>query len=573
MNRRTLLLVLSLAALLLLALPLAAQEAPPPPAIDLRAYVPADSAGFVAIRSDDEMILSLAVSLQAAQILQPSRVSFGSALGFEDFFPLDLFDLETVDFTTLIQPWLGDEIIYIYSALSPTFAATPEDAVVLFETADQFAAISALRPLLTGQDLPQGEPLPDSVTYRDATIYRGDRTAFAITPEAVMVGAEAMIRAALDARAGEGEQLITTPRYVSVHEGAPDDSAIYAYVQDAAAGSAFGALIGNCENTDALFNALGDALGEFDNRDTLEGALLTGAIDAIGVSIVPSLQQESRLRAVTTIHTTLPAPTDSVAVSQDLLAFVPRSAAVVQSGPDAQSALYGALLALPLANYAGCALGGFPVPLTDGAQILPIPTPDDLLAALEGFSDALTTSSALDLRDDLLDHLEGGYTVAVLPRPNAPTPFFNTPYELLLVAETDDGADALAGATALIQSYLPAEFFQTVQVEGDFTVLQADDTPILSIGALDDVLIVATGTAAQQALAAQRGDNRLIDQARWQALTEGGTPHLYVDMSPFYNTFFPQPGGLGRLAIDQLAIQTQYLGEGLFEMALELRLP
>jgi hypothetical protein len=574
MNRRTLLLVVLLAALSLLALPLAAQDAPASPDIDLLTYVPADSAGFVAIRSNDEMITNLAVSLQAAQILQPSRVDFGAGLGYDDFFPLNLFDLETVDFTALIQPWLGDEIVYIYNNFSPTFAVEPDDFVVLFETSDQFGAISALRPVLEGQDLPQGQPLPDSVNYRDAIIYRGDRAAFALAPEVVLIGSETMIRAALDARAGEREQLISATRYNDLRAAAPQDAALFAYVQDEAAASGFAALIGNCADTGALFGALGGALGEFDNRDTLESALLTGAIDAIGISLVPTLEQESTLRAVATLHTTLPAPTDSVVISEDILAFMPRSAAVVQSGPDGQSALYGTLLALPLANYAGCALGGFPVPPSQGGQLLPLPTSEDLLSALEGFTDALTNVSTLDLRDDLLDHLDGAYAVAVLPRPNAPTPLFNTPYDLLLVAQVDDGAEALAGVTALIQNYLPAEFFEQVTVDGtDFTVLQSGNTPILSIGALDNVLMIATGSGAAQALEAKSGDNRLIDQTRWQTLTANGTPHLYVDVTPFYATFFSPPGGTQALPVEQLALQTHYLGDGLYEMVLQLTLP
>jgi hypothetical protein len=82
-------------------------------------------------------------------------------------------------------------------------------------------------------------------------------------------------------------------------------------------------------------------------------------------------------------------------------------------------------------------------------------------------------------------------------------------------------------------------------------------------------LVIGTGTAAQLALDAQRGDNRLIVQDRWQNLSpDDRIPYVYVDVNAFYNTFLPQPGSPTALLISHAGIHSQYLGDSLFKLDL-----
>ncbi|MBE0689786.1 MAG: hypothetical protein IH587_06650, partial [Anaerolineae bacterium] len=90
-------------------LPVSAQED-----ASLLDWVPADVVGFVAVHHDENMLQNLGNALVTADLLEPARVDFGDDINYDDFFPLDLFDLETADFTTLVEPWLGDEVVFVY---------------------------------------------------------------------------------------------------------------------------------------------------------------------------------------------------------------------------------------------------------------------------------------------------------------------------------------------------------------------------------------------------------------------------------------------------------------------------
>jgi hypothetical protein len=87
---------------------------------------------------------------------------------------------------------------------------------------------------------------------------------------------------------------------------------------------------------------------------------------------------------------------------------------------------------------------------------------------------------------------------------------------------------------------------------------------------MENLLVIGTGSAAQLALDAQRGDNRLIGQTRWQNLSQDDhIPYVYVDVNAFYNTFLPQAGSAAQpLPVNQVGIHSQYLGDNLFELNL-----
>jgi hypothetical protein len=557
--------LIAVMTLVISVFPVRAQDA-----FSLLDWIADGSAGFVTIRADDTMANVLGLSLQTAQVLQPGRVRVGDDITLDDFFPFTLFDIEDFNFATMVAPWLAGEMAFVYRELGPGFAVADADFLWLFETDDTFGALTALRPVLRGQD--NTEILSGSEDYRGFTLFEGDQATFGVGPGAVLLGSDSMIRLAIDTALGDSARLVTDPVYRDVRAQSAADAPIFAYFSDEAAAAALSVLLGSSDNTPRLLRALGQAVYTTSDRDTLAAALLRGEVDALSVSVIPDIERVESVRAVAVVHTQQVSPVDVPAAADEVLAFIPRNAAVVQSGSDALNAAYWALLALPMSNYAGTLVGQFPVPVSDtpASDTAPLPTSDDLRNAFEGLSAAFERLSAYNLERELLDHLEGSFAVALLPRPNAPVPFFNTPYDLLIVAQTNAGAAVREGAARLVQQYIDAEFF-THEVFGDveFIVLRQPRTQelILSIGAVDDVLIVATGTAVNLALRAESGDNRLVDQPRWRALTGARAPELYIDINPYFNLVAPQVGGSMPIPFQQVGIESHYLGSNLYRVA------
>jgi Protein of unknown function (DUF3352) len=562
--------LLALLLLIIGAFPLAAQDAPTD-VETLANWVPADSVGFIALRADDNMLPSLAFSLNVAGILQPTRVAPPQSLSPEYFFPLADFDIENARYAQLIAPWLGDEVVLVYRDLTPAFTAERGNVLMLAEAQDAFAAAQVLSAVIQGQQLAFEE------VYRDVTLYVGDRTTLAIASNVVMIGSREMIRAALDSNADDASSMADSDVYQAVRNAAPTDAAAFAYFHEAAAVSAFSVLLSGSDIGAPILATLGDALEIAGGRDTLEAALLRGAVDGVGISLFPDTLLQQSYRAVATVHTSLRTPTDSADVAENVLQMIPRNAMVVQSGPDAREAAYGLALALPLTNFANDALFAFPLPGASPAlrAIMREPTSQDVRAAFETLEATLESASDLSLREDVLDVFEGSYSVALLPRPNSALPVFNTPYDMLLVAQTRDGAAAADGVTQLIQTFLNAEAFEEETIDDyPFTSLLVPFTtePVLRIGHIDERLLVGTGAAVEQAIAAFNGDNRLIEEERWQALVGESAPHLYVDINAFYSTFIPELPAELRRPFRQLGVRSQYVGDGVYEMDMLINL-
>jgi hypothetical protein len=109
-----------------------------------------------------------------------------------------------------------------------------------------------------------------------------------------------------------------------------------------------------------------------------------------------------------------------------------------------------------------------------------------------------------------------------------------------------------------------------VQLDSNtFQTLRVAETgePLVSVGAVDNLVVIGTGSAAQLALDARRGDNRLTKQTRWQNLSaDGAIPYVYVDVNAFYNTFLPTVGGPAVRPVSQLGIHSEYLGGSVFRL-------
>ncbi|MDZ4765792.1 MAG: DUF3352 domain-containing protein [Chloroflexota bacterium] len=609
--KRSLSLVALMALLALCVFPASAQ----PDETDWLTWIPADFVG--ALRLDtgnlDGALTSVNLNLLISSVLQPPR-AHAATRSFDAIFPVTSFDLEGGTFDDLIVPWLGDQIVVGYRALGAGLTARADDVLLILPTSDPFQSLSVMRAALAGQDL-----LTQS-DYRGVTVYTGDETAFAFTPAAILIGDDALIRAALDVGFGAAPRLTDTPTYQAVASalvdaapraaGRPQTPPVFMYFAGDIVAALPRTLFSADPNADAVFDALLGAVANLTpdcagaacltptNTDAEatpeasaevtpepeatpeigvevdlapERALLAGAADAIGIALSYDEIRLERARADVVIHTSAPVAFDDGVFDLALLDFVPRSAMIVVSGA-ADRAAYTALAGLPLANFAGVALSAFPITPSFGASVLPLPTGADVTAAVEGFL-TLVGESGVNLRGDVLQRLTGGYVLALLPRPNNPTPTLNTPFDVLMVAEVDGDTAELADALSNTLRLLFGDIVEaeTLTVRGQsfelVTASVAGDA-VLQIAVLDGRIAVGTGDALPTALAAFVGDNRLVAQDRWTVLNQDGVSYFYADMPAVYNTFFPGETGEGIAAIRQVGITSRALTDDLLHVRL-----
>lgn len=549
-------------------MPAAAQEQ------SLLNWIPDDFDGFLRIEMSDvdQTLESLNVAVFIAGVLQPTRLAVDSAMSFDDFFPLSALDLESVSFETSILPWLGDELIIAYRSLPPDYQTSEDDVLVILPTDDAFGATNVLSDVIQAQDL------LERTTYRGLTIYQGDQVSLAFTPLAALIGSEDTIRAALDTEAGDTPALTSDATYQTVRDAIGDNPPIYSYLRGEAAAASLAYVLSGNEDSAPLLAAVGEAFADLRRVETMTSALLNGDIDAVGISLQLETVFRGDVSATVILHTTEEGlVTSSGAFDPAVLEFVPRSALFVQSGADARTTAYASLAALPMGNFAARVLDGFPIMPTQGAlSDLPSPTGENLEVAVNSFAAAVEEVNGISLFDDVLDYFDGSYSFALLPRPNDPLPVVNTPFDALLVAQVSDGEEMVDNLSGLLELFFGTDNIETEILEDQtFTTLFVPDSdePLLRIGMVDNLLLIATGDTARSALSARQGDNRLIAQSRWQAFNEDTVPDLYVDIPAFYNTFLPSSGGQTGGALSQVGFHSRSLGDGLYELRLQVALP
>lgn len=519
--------------LLVSVLPAAAQT---PAAVDL---IPADFAGFIRLDMADPNASAndANVMLALAGQLQPARVRLENALDFDTLIPFaSLFDVDNVSFAASVLPWLDGEIVLAYRQFDAALAVSPDDVLLLLPTRDLFLSASRLKTVIEGPASLEPE------TYRDVILYAGDRVTLALTPAVVLVGADDLVRQALDVQAGAAAALTASAAYRAAWGQPPANTLISAYVTGAYLPQAVTGLISGSADAAPLWAALGEAITT--QRGTPElAALLVGGYDGAGVHLGFDTAARQLVAAVT-LHAADRLP---LAASREfdpaLLDYLPRAAFWVQRGGSLNDLISTALAALPFSSFAGQMLGGLPLATVGVNPILPAPTAGDVQAAVAGFFDGLQTGAAFDARAAVFDRLTGSYVLALLPRPNDPLPALRLPVDVLLVTPATD-ADALVDNISrllrLLFNLTPANH---PDPDSPFTLLTSGTDVIFEIGVADGVLIVGTGDAADRALAARRGDSRLTDQPGWTWLQQPDAPGLYVDTAVFFNTFFPSPGG------------------------------
>jgi hypothetical protein len=554
----------ALVVLALGILPAAAQDDDSP-----LAWVPADFAGVIRLDvSSDDTLTALNVATFAASFLQPQRIQFQPIQGLDSVIPLTLLDVEDANYVQDVLPWLGDEIILAYRSFGPDLQG--DDRVLLLPTRDVLQSAANFSRILEAQDILKQED------YRGTILYLADKTTIVFSPQAVMIGTTDAIKAVLDVQAGDGSRMIDQQAYRMTMRDIPDQAFASGYIDGDQVLPTLSVLLEGDESALPILQDINEVLSAYREDASLEQLVLNDALDGVGFT----LQADTLRREAVHIHLTLydedygDAPVE-VDFNPAVLDLLPQNAMLVQSGANAQGAAYDLLTTLPLANFASQVIGAFPVApstaTTSGA--LTVPTAEDIEQVLGGLLATLNRQANFDLDHDLLQHLSS-YTVALLPRPNDPLPPLNVPYDLLLVAAVDDPEDALDGATRLVEILLAQDELETLDVEDmPFKVVRYNGDPVLWLGTVDNMLVLATGTALDQALDARIGDDRLINRERWQKVNEDGIPHFYLDIPAMYGTFFPQLAGPQLQQIRQLGAQADYVGDGLFQMRLTVTLP
>ncbi len=564
-----LLLLISLCAVIF---PTSAQDEP-----QAASFIPADFAGFIQINVDNAnaTLRGLNISAFVASVLQPNRVLLGdNLLLYDDFIPFNqLFDVDGTSFVNNVLPWLAGDMVIAYRSFNAELKTSADDVLLILPSDDILGSAGRLSTIIGAQDLLQRE------TYLGVTVYIGDKASIALTAPAVFIGPTDLVHAALDVQAGQGDALIDAAAYQAVRGVSAEESLVFAYVGGEHIIPAVSGLLSGQSDSEALLTAFGTALTQMRPSIGFDSLLLNQGFDGVAVTLgVEVLDGVSYLKTHAVFHT---AQNDNVAAlakaDNTLLDLIPRNALMAQSGADFSGLISDLMTALPMSNFARQMFGGLPIrTVGTDSELITAPESREVEDAVSSFVAVLEQFGDFNLQADLLDHLSGEYAFALLPRPNNPLPALNTPFDVLLVARVTDGDAAVDGLSLLANRLFGLQALDDVML-GDWTFKQLgiDSESVFTLGVKDGLLILATGDAAQSALDAERGDNRLTDQQPWQALSRAERPDLYLDAAVFYNTFFPSAGG-GVPAQDnrtRFGVFTDYLGDGLYELRLDASLP
>ncbi len=549
-------------------LPIAAQDTTPS-ATD---FIPADFAGFIQVRVDDpaQTLRGLNVATFVASRFQPDRVRVQNALAYDDFIPFDLlFSVEDISFANNVLPWVKGDMVFAYRKFDDRLKADPADVLMILPTVDILKSTAGLSKILSAKKL------LDKQVYRGVPVYVGKQTSIALTASVVFIGPIDLVKAGLDVQVGASKRLTDNTIYQAVRSGAPAQALVFAYATDKSAMNALSGVVSGQKGSESLLAAFGGAISQVRGEGGVGTMLLEGKFDGLGVSL--EVGNDDTFTATATLHSVSALPAaDALPFDKSLLDMIPRNALLVHSGSNATSTIYDLLVALPMSNFAGQMYGGGLITSPPAENPLKKPAAADLQSAVRSYLSVLNQVNGFNLEKDLLQHLSGNYVAALLPRPNSPVPVINTPFDVLIVAEVKDGDLAKAGATKFLQTMFNLQPLDSEKVDDwTFDTLGLNGDVVFRLGTKDGKLMITTGLAVQSAFSAARGDNRLTDQASWQALSKTDLPELYVDTDVLYNTFFPSAGGLVQDVNNRtrFTLRSGDLHNGLFQLKLNVALP
>ncbi len=577
MSKRLLSLMIALLSLLVVV-PTAAQDKKSD-STSATDFVPSSVAGFITVKTTDLSLTlqSMNEAVRSAKLLQPLRVTsdLNSVLGYYDFIPFGTwFDLEQQDFAGIVAPWIGKDMVLAYRKFDAGLAANNNDILLILSNTNVLDASNRIEKVLKGQDLPQRE------TYRGITIYEGDKAAFALTIPAVFIGPVDMIKLALDVQAGEAPALTADPTYRTVHAAQPEGTFVSAYVSGSYIFPAINGLLNGDPFSLPPLKAYSGALGMGLDKANFSQLLLNGGMDAAEVNLTRGKAGQT-ITATAIFHPAQKIDLTTQAVDPTLLQMMPREALLVHSGTDFRAFAGDVITALPVSNFASQLIGGLPF-LTAGSfqnEFVTDPKADDVKLAVESFGNAIKQINGIDLQKDLLGHLNGGYALALLPRPNFPLPILNVPFDLILVGQVDSGLQTQDSIVKVLATMLNLQSGDQ-QVVGDWTfkTMGRGRQALLQVGYQRNMIMIATTNTASMALAAAKGDNRLINMDRWKGFPDTNRPDLYLDIFMFYNTFFPQAIVTGGVTVsaerrERLMLTSQAREDGLFQLNLTATVP
>lgn len=551
-------------ALLTLAAPLRAQPGPDP-----RALIPADSFAWLSLDLRDPSLLNaLNAASLAASLLQPGRAALPPLQGLEQALPLQQLDTEALPvFARDFAPWVTEQLLLVLA--DPD--GPPQEPLLILPTRDALQAAASFSPILQEQDRLRRE------RHQGQTLWLADRSSIAFAPGAVLVGPEARVRAALDVQAGVAPGLPADTFHLTQRDDEAPGHILSGWLRGDGALPALAALLSGSEGSEPLLNAFGQTLQAFDSRSTLQELVLGGQAQGLGFHLSTDALRLNVLRLSLQLQPLDSAPPAAGApFNPVVLQALPRNAMLVVSGTDARSLAFNLLAAAPLTGFGGQLAGAFGAQDAPAARNALLPDAATLTQVLNGWLAALWQQADFDLEHDLLRRLDGSFSLALLPRPQDPLPPLNLPWDMLLVAEVNDGQAALDALERLLTLTLDARGLERRR-DGDrqLRVLPGAGEPLLQAWSADGLLLLGTGAAPAAMQRARAGDDRLVERPRWQALAQAGPPQLYLDLAPLYATFLPQvaqAAGPRLQQLRQLGLRSEARATGRYTLELTLTL-
>lgn len=550
-------------ALLLAVAPLRAQPAGPDP----RIFLPADVDAWLRLDLSDEGYLdALKVAARSAALLQPRR-GLQALRGLEQALPLQQLDTEDLPvFARDFEPWLGDELLLAWRA-----AGDGQHPLLILPTQDLLLAIGSFSDILEEQDLLQRD------LHQGQRLWLADRSSIAFTPGAVLIGPELLVRSALDAQAGASPGLLPDGAGMTAGATPARGQILSGWLRgDESLRALAGLLAGDdTELAAPLLATFGQTLTALVDRPApLQQALAEDA-QALTFSLTTDRPRLNVLHLSLTMHGAGEAGAATDPFNPAVLAAVPRNAMLVASGTDLQQLVFNLLALLPLTGHGGQLLGAFGAQDAAGG-LAATPDADTIEQTISDWLAALWDQADFDLELDLLRRLDGSFSLALLPRPNDPLPPLNIPWDLLLVAEVDDGPAAIDALDRLVSLTLHARGLEGDRSDETYRRgLPGDDfsDPPLQVWTQDGLLLLGTGAAPPAIERALIGDDRLIDRERWQALAGEAAPQLYLDIAPLYATFLPAAAGPQLQQVRQLGLHSHSPAAGRHVLEITLTLP
>ena len=559
--------------LLALSAPVFAQAPAGTDDLDPRAFLPADVDAWLSLDIRDSGIINaLNVAARSAALLQPARAGLQPLQGLEQALPLQQLNTEALPvFARDFGPWVEEQVLLAWRAPGP---AAPNPLLIL-PTRDVLQAAASFSSILEEQDLLRRE------LHQGQTLWLADRSSIAFAPGAVLIGPEALVRAALDVQAAAAPRLLDAAAGMteSDSDAAPAGQILSGWLRGERTLRALAALLSGSEESAPLLAAFGQALATFDSQSLLQQLVLEDAAQALTFSLATDALRLNVLRLTLQLHHDDAAASETpAAFNAAVLEAVPRNAMLVVSGTEARSLVFNLLAAMPLSNFGGQLLGAFGVQQSAGADsgLLAPPDADTIQQTISNWLAALWDQADFDLEHDLLRRLNGSFSLALLPRPNDPLPPLNIPVDLLLVAEVDDGQAVLDALERLVTLTLDARGLERRESDGTQLRLLPGDGfsgPLLQAWSADGLLLLGTGAAPEAMRLARIGDDRLIDRARWQALAQKAPPQLYLDIAPLYATLLPGAAGPQLQQIRQLGLRSHAPAAGRQDLEITLTLP